>query len=301
MDCYIVKPTSQHVLPNCDTSLNKACQRYLPFAGNRITKDHGAESALLKDLLWGKKVDFTHEANLNVPQALEPPRLEDSFVEANDFSWDRDIAVVTENVRKMWFFDSDSRRIGNLGALTFVLHYLLVSSSAKVLVDKATGEFLGMFCLNDKIHPTFGESTSFLTKKVKLYEKLVQASLYVNPKAKSFRVFNELFFLNYDKMRRMLTPQFKEKPELVLLFTSPYTKYRGVGRAMISSVRNELLKQDVHEYYLLTDNSCDFGFYDHLKMERVLDVNLSFNINHIPDYDHYLNCFLKGYVYVDRF
>lgn len=268
---------------------------------NYILKESGAESALIKEFigLGAYKDESVYEAlSLKEDKAN---RIQESAVEVTDFKWDRDIWVITENVRQMWFFDSDSKRVGLLGSLTFVLHYLLVSTDSKILRDRETGEFLGLYCLNDKQSKTLEESGTFLSKKIKFYERFVRLSLYLMPHAKSFRIFNELFFLNYDKMRLMLSDEQKRTPELVLLFTSSYTAKRGVGRAMIASVRHELLKKGLHKYYLLTDSSCDYGFYDHLHMERKLNVNLSFNINHIPDYDHYLNCFLEGYVYEDTF
>ena len=50
-------------------------------------------------------------------------------------------------------------------------------------------------------------------------------------------------------------------------------------------------------YYLLTDSSCDYQFYDRLQMERVVDVAMDFTLSHIEGYDHYLNSYLRCYVY----
>ena len=71
----------------------------------------------------------------------------------------------------------------------------------------------------------------------------------------------------------------------------------GIGRKLTEAGEAALRQQGFGHYYLLTDSSCDYQFYDRLQMERVVDVAMDFTLSHIEGYDHYLNSYLRCYVY----
>lgn len=57
---------------------------------------------------------------------------------------------------------------------------------------------------------------------------------------------------------------------LKLLVVSPEAKGRGIGGRLFSAVRDHLTARGERGYHLLTDDSCDVSFYDHMGLRRVV-------------------------------
>ncbi len=54
------------------------------------------------------------------------------------------------------------------------------------------------------------------------------------------------------------------KDEVVLFITSPHHQGKGLGKKLMTAYQSDLKKQGKVSFYLFTDTSCNFGFYDHL-------------------------------------
>ncbi len=59
------------------------------------------------------------------------------------------------------------------------------------------------------------------------------------------------------------------KDEVVLFITSAKHQGKGLGKKLMEAYQNDLKKQQKPSFYLFTDTSCNFGFYDHLGFERL--------------------------------
>ena len=57
--------------------------------------------------------------------------------------------------------------------------------------------------------------------------------------------------------------------EVTLLVVDPACHGHGIGRALFSDALSYLRGQGSPGFFLETDDGCDFGFYDHLGLERI--------------------------------
>ena len=55
-----------------------------------------------------------------------------------------------------------------------------------------------------------------------------------------------------------------------LLIVSPDAKGLGIGGRLFSAALDRLRETDARGYHLLTDDSCDFGFYEHKGLRRAM-------------------------------
>ena len=58
--------------------------------------------------------------------------------------------------------------------------------------------------------------------------------------------------------------------EFKLLIVSPAARGLGVGGDLVSRGENHLAQTGAAGYYLITDDTCDVGFYDHLGLSRLV-------------------------------
>jgi GNAT superfamily N-acetyltransferase len=58
--------------------------------------------------------------------------------------------------------------------------------------------------------------------------------------------------------------------EITLLVVDPACHGHGIGRTLFSGALDYLRAQSAPGFFLATDDGCDFGFYDHLGLERIV-------------------------------
>ena len=58
--------------------------------------------------------------------------------------------------------------------------------------------------------------------------------------------------------------------EFKLLIVSPAARGLGVGGGLVSRGEDHLAQTGAAGYYLITDDTCDVGFYDHLGLSRLV-------------------------------
>lgn len=214
-------------------------------------------------------------------------------IKIRPFVWKSDYKALLQIVYDSWFFE-DSPLIGHLSAARFTLHSVLQGTTCLV-AESSSGQVMGFLALDNKVDKPQLKASTFEYLQCEALEKFAFCSLYLLPKAKISRLFSDLFEINYKKLRR-LAPH-PDWPEFVLLIVSPHAKRMGIGRKLIAAGEEALKKQSFKNYYLLTDSSCDYQFYERLKMRRVVDVAMDFTLRHIENYNYYLNTYLHCYIY----
>ncbi|HCA74070.1 MAG TPA: GNAT family N-acetyltransferase [Bifidobacterium sp.] len=60
----------------------------------------------------------------------------------------------------------------------------------------------------------------------------------------------------------------KYAAEVVLFVVSASARGMGVGRRLFAHMLHEFRHAGIREYFLFTDTTCDYGFYDHRGLER---------------------------------
>ncbi len=57
--------------------------------------------------------------------------------------------------------------------------------------------------------------------------------------------------------------------EILLFAVDENYRGKGIGKALYNSALSFFAERNIEKYYLFTDTMCNYGFYDHLKMQRV--------------------------------
>lgn len=211
------------------------------------------------------------------------------------FEWQRDWRAVMEMVYEVWFADSESKLVGHLSACNFLIHYLRQGTTLLVACEGDT--MLGIMAYtNQHDAPLLSAAHS---RKVALQamvlEHLCKVGMYLLPKGTVPRLFNEKYFACYQRMRALVpTPG---APEMLLLLVSQKAQGKGIGRKLMGAAEEDMRAQSLSSYYLLTDSSCNWHFYEIMGMTKALDVMMNFGIPHVNGYDHYLNMYLHALVY----
>ena len=209
------------------------------------------------------------------------------------FKWGKDYKKLFKVASEVWFFDS-KKSVSFLSTTAFMLHYLNNATSLLVAADK-DDNFLGLLGLTNKVDRPALRKNRFICCRARVMEHAARMLLYVWPGARNSRLIEGLFVDNHTRLRKMVPDS--SAPEVLVIIVNTAAKGMGVGQKLIEAVEEQLRNQGFKSYYLITDSSCDFGFYDHIGMKRAVDVSMSFNICHIPEFNHGNNGFLRGYVY----
>lgn len=80
--------------------------------------------------------------------------------------------------------------------------------------------------------------------------------------------------------------------ELALFAVSSSCRGKGIGKILFQSVLEYLKEEKIHEFYLFTDTSCNYGFYEHQGMTRRGEKKQMF---HIKGQEAAMNFFLYDY------
>lgn len=83
--------------------------------------------------------------------------------------------------------------------------------------------------------------------------------------------------------------------ELALFAVDSKMRGKGVGKELFNSALSYMDEVKMNDFYLFTDTSCNFGFYEHQGMKRRVEKDHTFNIDgqeskmHFYIYDYELN------------
>ena len=79
--------------------------------------------------------------------------------------------------------------------------------------------------------------------------------------------------------KQLLNENNKTYPaELALFAVSSSCRGKGIGKMLFQSALNYMKQEKLKEFYLFTDTSCNYGFYEHQGMKRRLEKKHVFNI-----------------------
>ena len=108
------------------------------------------------------------------------------------------------------------------------------------------------------------------------------------PVAKSKKLSTKLFGLCSDESiisHRMILNRYSlfcvypYPAELALFVISPDCRGKGVGKQLYQQFLQYLKKEHLDSFYLYTDTSCNYGFYEHQGMVRRCEKEHIFTVN----------------------
>lgn len=66
--------------------------------------------------------------------------------------------------------------------------------------------------------------------------------------------------------------------ELALFAVSPICRGKGIGKQLFQAAMNYMKQENLNEFYLFTDTSCNYGFYEHQGMKRCCEKKHIFQV-----------------------
>lgn len=180
-----------------------------------------------------------------------------------------DSAALEQIIRRTWKYDElcCPSTAGRMAAL-FLSACLTDHTFSRVAVS--SGRPVGIILADNKAKHKFmpGLQLRYLKDA---------AALFLS---KDGRKVSKFFKTINDTDRQLLSSCGKKYPaELALFAVDPDFRGLGVGKRLFQSVLDYLHGQQLDEFYLFTDTTCNYGFYEHQGMTRKNETLLTFNIN----------------------
>lgn len=115
-------------------------------------------------------------------------------------------------------------------------------------------------------------------------------SLYVSKEGRTVsKIFSNVSGIDQE----LLMENHKTYPaELALFAVSSSCRGKGIGKMLFQSALDYMRQENLKEFYLFTDTSCNYGFYEHQGMKRQLEKKHTFHIKGQPAE---MNFFLYDY------
>ena len=181
----------------------------------------------------------------------------------------QDFKTVETIIRETWHYDEfSSQKTAVKLARAFLSSCLTNYTFSRVAV--LDGKVAGIILINDIQNHKCSFSNRLLQVKSIL-------SLY---RSKEGRNVSKIFGNVNGIDKQLLTDAGKSYPaELALFAVDPSCRGKGIGKMLFQAVLDYLKEQKLDEFYLFTDTSCNYGFYEHQGMRRRCEKEHIFNIN----------------------
>lgn len=195
----------------------------------------------------------------------------------------QDFNALTHIIRETWHYDefSSPKTAGKL-AKVFLSSCLTnyTFSRVAVLNGKPVGIILGK--------DTGCHKCSFMQRIGQI--KAIASLLLSREGRKVSKIFESVNGVD----QQLLKECGKSYPAELALFTvDSECRGKGVGKMLFQSVLDYFKQRDLDEFYLFTDTSCNFGFYEHQGMVRRCEKGRTF---HMGGKNVRMNFFIYDYL-----
>lgn len=180
-----------------------------------------------------------------------------------------DFKTLEKIIRETWHYDDfSSPKTAQKLARVFLSSCLTNYTFSRVALDN--GIPVGIILANNKAKHKcpFG---------LKIQQLKAITSLFLS---KEGRKVSKIFESVNDIDKQLLQDCGTKYPaELALFAVDSSCRGKGIGKLLFQSVLDYMEKQKLDQFYLFTDTSCNYGFYEHQKMIRRNEKAHRFNIN----------------------
>lgn len=179
-----------------------------------------------------------------------------------------DIPAISEISRRIWFDDATEggHEFSTLTALNDTLHLVRETTYSQVAVSEDDGTVLGALLARvDGEAPQAGERLAQVESAFGKTATTLSASEHGR---------GIVSYLERDRAdtQQLAASVRKETPtELLLFILSPQARGHRLGSALYDGFLAHLRERGVRDYYLYTDSTCSYGFYDHRGLRRVAE------------------------------
>lgn len=185
-------------------------------------------------------------------------------------------------IRQTWHYDDFcSPKIAAKLARTFLSSCLTNYTFSRVAV--MDGEITGIILVKD-----IKQHRCPLRHRLKQIQSLI--SLYLTSEGRSAsKIFEQVDKIDHE----LLQESNKSYPaELALFAVSESCRGMGIGKKLFESALNYIHCRKFDDFYLFTDTSCNYGFYEHQGMSRTCEKEHHFQMK---GQDVKMNFFLYDY------
>lgn len=180
-----------------------------------------------------------------------------------------DFTVLTEIVRKTWHYDDfSSPEIAKKLAQVFLTSCLTNYTFSRVAVKN--NQPVGIILANNK-------KTHKTSWRLKLQQYKSIASLLLSKEGRRVsNIFKDVSQID----KKLLSEVNQDYPaELALFAVDSTAQGKGVGKKLFQEALNYLNEEQLPSFYLFTDTSCNYGFYEHSGMIRRNEKKHTFHMN----------------------
>ena len=180
----------------------------------------------------------------------------------------QDFKALETIIRETWHYDdfSNSKTAIKLAKVFLSSCLTNYTFSRVAIVD---GNVVGIILVNN-----------IAKHKCQISNRLLQIksilSLYISKEGRNVsKIFGSVNGID----KQLLNENNKIYPaELALFAVSSSCRGKGIGKMLFQSALDYMKQEKLKEFYLFTDTSCNYGFYEHQGMKRRLEKQHTFNI-----------------------
>lgn len=180
----------------------------------------------------------------------------------------QDFKALEDIIRKTWHYDDfSSPKTASKLARVFLSSCLTNYTFSRVAVDN--GIPVGIILANNK-------SLHKCPLSLKFQQIRAMISLFLSKEGRKVsKIFGNVNGID----KQLLSECGKSYPaELALFAVNSSYRGKGIGKILFQSVLDYMNEQKINEFYLFTDTSCNYGFYEHQGMVRRCEKEHLFNI-----------------------
>lgn len=181
----------------------------------------------------------------------------------------QDFKVLETIIKETWYYDEfaspkTSVKLAQVFLSSCLTNYTF--SRVALLNDEVIGIILVKDIANHKCP---------LSCRLKQIQSIV--SLFLSKEGRNVsKIFENVSGID----KQLLSQTHKSYPaELALFAVSSSCRGKGIGKKLFQSALEYLQKQQLDEFYLFTDTSCNYGFYEHQGMIQKNEKTHTFYLN----------------------
>lgn len=180
-----------------------------------------------------------------------------------------DFTILQDIIKKTWHYnDFSSPKIAQKLAKVFLSSCLTNYTYSRVALDH--GKPVGIILVNNK-----AKHRCLFNLKVQQISAII--SLYLSKEGRKV----SKIFENVDRIDKELLKECKLKypAELALFAVDSSCRGKGIGKQLFQSAIEYMKEQKLDTFYLFTDTSCNYGFYEYQGMIRKGEKKHIFHMN----------------------
>ncbi|MFC0266238.1 GNAT family N-acetyltransferase [Alloscardovia macacae] len=146
-------------------------------------------------------------------------------------------------------------------------HYLETSTHALVAEEVAESVILGVSMWRND-----ADIQRYATSQKAIAQKELDRAYTFAAQDSHFAAMLEDFLADAQRTIDLEKPAAKvSQAELRLFMMDAKARGKGVGKRLLAAAEGSMRESGASQYYLYTDSTCDYGFYDYRGMERVAE------------------------------